>query len=243
MSRSGIGAAVAALALVVAVGSLGLLLLAGAGTRMGWWPFRTGLGLLAYAAYGGVAAMVLGVLAIGLGLMFGGRALLGALALLIGLAAFLPPYMFQRTARSLPPIHDVSTDTEDPPRYVAIVPLRRSAANAIEYGGPDVAAQQHRAYPDIRPARLSEPPPRAFERALAAARAQGWEIVDTAPAEGRIEATDTTRWFGFKDDVVVRVRPEGTGSRVDVRSLSRVGRGDVGKNAARVRAYLHALGS
>jgi len=175
--------------------------------------------------------------------MFGGKVLLAALALLVGLAAFLPPYMFRHTAASVPPIHDISTDTDDPPRFAAIVPLRRGAANPIEYGGPEVAAQQHRAYADIRPATLSDPPPRAFERALAAARAQGWEIVDAAPAEGRIEATDTTRWFGFKDDIVVRVRPEGAGSRLDVRSLSRVGGSDVGKNAARVRAYLRALGS
>jgi uncharacterized protein (DUF1499 family) len=78
---------------------------------------------------------------------------------------------------------------------------------------------------------------------LAAARAQGWEIVAAVPAEGRIEATDTTRFFGFKDDIVIRVKAEGAGSRVDVRSLSRVGKSDVGKNASRIRAYLIALGS
>jgi uncharacterized protein (DUF1499 family) len=243
MDRSRIGSAVAIVALVVAVGSLTLLLLAGPGTRMGWWPFRAGLGLLQYAAYGGLAAVALAVIGIVLGLLFGGRVLLAGLALLAGLGAFLPPYLFARTARSLPPIHDISTDTEDPPRFVAVAPLRKDAPNRIEYGGPDVAAQQHRAYPDLRPATVAEPPPRAFERALAAARAQGWDIVESSPADGRIEATDTTRWFGFKDDVVVRVRPEGAGSRVDVRSLSRVGRSDVGKNAARIRAYLRALGS
>jgi uncharacterized protein (DUF1499 family) len=90
---------------------------------------------------------------------------------------------------------------------------------------------------------LSDPPARAFERALAVARAQGWEIVAAVPAEGRIEATDTTRFFGFKDDIVIRVKAEGAGSRVDVRSLSRVGKSDVGKNASRIRAYLRALGS
>jgi len=234
---------VAALALVVAVGSLGLLLLAGAGTRMGWWPFRTGLGLLAYAAYGGVAAMVLGVLAIGLGLMFGA----GCSSERSPCSSGWPPSC-RPTCSNAPRARcrPSTTSAPTPRTRRAMSPssrLRRSAANAIDTADPTLAAQQHRALPDIRPARLSEPPRAPFERALAAARAQGWEIVDTAPAEGRIEATDTTRWFGFKDDVVVRVRPEGTGSRVDVRSLSRVGRGDVGKNAARVRAYLHALGS
>ena len=81
----------------------------------------------------------------------------------------------------------------------------------------------------------------AFIRAERAARAQGWEMVAVVPAEGRIEATETTRWFGFKDDVVIRVRPAAAGSRVDVRSVSRVGRGDVGTNARRVRAFLEAL--
>ncbi len=67
----------------------------------------------------------------------------------------------------------------------------------------------------------------------------GWKIVDENQAEGRIEATATTRWFGFKDDVVIRIAPSGgNGSRVDVRSVSRVGRSDVGTNARRIRAFL-----
>jgi uncharacterized protein (DUF1499 family) len=86
-----------------------------------------------------------------------------------------------------------------------------------------------------------EPPARAFDRALDAARGLGWEIVGVEPAEGRIEATDTTFWFGFKDDVVVRIRPEGSRSRIDVRSLSRVGRSDVGANARRIRRFVERL--
>jgi uncharacterized protein (DUF1499 family) len=195
--------------------------------------------VLKWAAYGGIAAAVLAVIA----LIAGGRRALAALALVAGVGAFLPPMMFQRTARSVPPIHDISTDTDNPPAFVAVVERRQGASNPIEYGGPEIAAQQHQAYPDLRPVTLSDPPARAFERALEAARGQGWEIVASVPADGRIEATDTTRFFGFKDDVVVRVKPEGAGSRVDVRSLSRVGRSDVGKNASRIRAYLRALGS
>ena len=124
---------------------------------------------------------------------------------------------------------------------MAVVPLRRDASNPVAYGGPEIAAEQKKAYPDIKPAVLGAPPAQAFDRALDAAKKQGWEIVAAVPAEGRIEATDTTRWFGFKDDVVVRVRPEGAGSRVDVRSVSRVGRGDVGTNARRIRGFLDAL--
>jgi uncharacterized protein (DUF1499 family) len=234
------GAALAVLALLVGVAALAAVLLAGPGSRMGWWSFRTGLTVvLRWAAYGGIAASVLALVA----LVAGGRRPIAAVALLAGLGALIPPLMFQRTAKSVPPIHDISTDTDNPPAFVAVVDRRQDASNAVEYGGPEIAAQQHQAYPDLRPVTLADPPARAFERALEAAKGQGWEIVASVPAEGRIEATDTTRFFGFKDDVVVRIKPEGAGSRLDVRSLSRVGKSDVGKNASRIRAYLRALGS
>jgi hypothetical protein len=234
------GAVVAVLALVVGLAALADLLLAGPGSRMGWWTFRTGLlVMLTWAAYAGIAAVVLALLA----LVLGGRRALAAVALVAGLAAVLPPFLFQRTAKSVPPIHDITTDTDNPPAFVAVLEKREGASNPAEYGGAEVAAQQHQAYPDLHTVALPEPPARAFERALAAARGQGWEIVAAVPAEGRIEATDTTRWFGFKDDIVIRVKADGAGSRLDVRSLSRVGKSDVGKNASRIRAYLSALGS
>jgi uncharacterized protein (DUF1499 family) len=85
-------------------------------------------------------------------------------------------------------------------------------------------------------------PAEAFTRALATARRLGWTIVETDPGAGRIEASDRTRWFGFTDDIVVRVAAADAGSRIDVRSSSRIGTGDFGTNAARVRAYLKALG-
>jgi len=88
---------------------------------------------------------------------------------------------------------------------------------------------------------LNRPPDRAFDLALAALHEMGWDLVAADATAGRIEATDTTFWFGFKDDVVIRVRPADGGSRVDVRSLSRVGVGDVGTNAKRIRAYLDVL--
>ena len=229
--------AIAIGALVISAAAVALLLAAGPGTRMGLWTFRFGFRMLQWAVYAGALGAVLAVV----GLVVGSRRGLAALALVLGLAAILPPWQLQRSARSKPPIHDITTDTDNPPPFVAVVPLRRDAANPVAYGGPEIAAQQEKAYPDIKPAVLGVPPAQAFDRALDAAKKQGWEIVAAVPAEGRIEATDTTRWFGFKDDVVVRVRPEGAGSRVDVRSVSRVGRGDVGTNARRIRGFLDAL--
>ena len=125
--------------------------------------------------------------------------------------------------------------------FDAILSLRAGAKNPPGYAGRAVAVQQERAYPDIRPALLAVAPITAFQRALAAARTQGWEIVAAAPAEGRIEASDTSFWFGFVDDVVIRVTPTDEGSRVDIRSKSRVGGSDVGINAKRIRKFLAEL--
>lgn len=119
--------------------------------------------------------------------------------------------------------------------------MRKYAPNSADYGGLDIAAQQHAAYPDIQPVTLRLPSQQAFTQALTATRAMGWDIVAVDPVEGRIEATDTTLWFGFKDDIVIRIQARGDESRIDVRSVSRVGKSDVGTNAHRIRAYLRKL--
>lgn len=233
----GLGALVAAAAVVAGLAALLMLVAAGFGTRAGAWHFRTGLGLLRWVVYAGAAAVVLGLAG---GLLGGGwrRALLGVV---LGLLALAGPLDFRRRAAAAPRIHDVSTDLEDPPPFEAVLPARQGADNPPEHPGAEVAAQQRQAYPDVVPIALAAPPSEAFERALAAARGLGWEVVAADPARGRIEATVTTLWFGFRDDVVVRVRPDGAGSRVDVRSKSRVGKSDVGANAARIRRFRDRL--
>jgi uncharacterized protein (DUF1499 family) len=142
---------------------------------------------------------------------------------------------------SVPYIHDITTDTENPPRFEAVLPLRAGAENPAEYGGPELAKQQHEGYPDLEPGSVSRPPEKAFPGALEAAKDMGWKIVASDAKSLRIEATDTTRWFGFKDDIVVRLSPSPAGSRIDVRSVSRVGKSDVGTNARRIKAYLTRL--
>jgi uncharacterized protein (DUF1499 family) len=156
----------------------------------------------------------------------------------LGVIAAGMPLKNINTARHSP-IHDVSTDRENPPQFVAVLPLRASAkaANSTDYDSK-TAELQKETYPDIGPLHLDVPPPQAFDRAQKAAREMKWDIVATDPAQGRIEATATTFWFGFKDDVVIRITADGSGSRVDVRSLSRIGKSDVGANAKRVREYL-----
>jgi uncharacterized protein (DUF1499 family) len=228
------------LAPLIAVIAVLLLLAAGPGTRLGLWDFRTGFLLLRWGAY-------LGIFAAGLGLVSllwrapAARPGPAVAAILLGSFAALVPYWWLRRAQQVPPIHDITTDTERPPEFQAVLPLREEAPNPPEYAGPEIATQQRSAYPDVVPLVLTAPPGEAFRFALNAARGMGWEIVAADSTAGRIEATATTTWFGFKDDVVVRIAPEGQGSRVDVRSVSRVGKSDVGTNAERIRDYLARL--
>ncbi|MDI1253050.1 DUF1499 domain-containing protein [Thermomonas sp.] len=220
-----------------------LLLVSGPGTRLDLWEFRTGFQLLKWAAYTGLAASGLALVMLLLP-RIRRRGLAGlVVALVLGLGVAFVPWSGMQRARSVPPIHDISTDTKRPPEFVAILPLRADAPNSAEYGGPELAAAQIAAYPDLQTHQMDAAPAQAFERAQQAARGLGWEIVSIDRTAGRIEATDTTFWFGFKDDVVIRIEPDAAGSRVDVRSVSRVGMSDVGANAARIRKFLRTLGA
>lgn len=228
--------------LVVAVAAAALLLTSGLGVRLGLWPYPTGFLLLRVAFFGGLAAAGLAGAAL---LIPKARARsVGGLvaALVIGTGTAYLPWHLLQAARSFPPIHDITTDLENPPAFLAVLALRADAPNPAAYGGPEVAALQREAYPDIRPLTLAEPPAMAFARSLEAAQNMGWKMVAVDRVAGRIEATATTFWFGFKDDVVIRIAPSGLGSRIDVRSVSRVGRGDAGTNAKRVRAFFATLG-
>lgn len=169
----------------------------------------------------------------------GSRLAVAALVLALAVTA-LPLSMIVAGSR-VPQIHDISTDTDDPPAFVAVLPLRAAAANPPDYPGPDVAAIQKKAYPDVLPIDLSKPPVEAFAAARAAVDKLGWTVVDANAADGRIEATTTSFWFRFTDDVVIRIRPIDGGSRIDIRSKSRIGRSDLGANANRIRAFREAL--
>jgi uncharacterized protein (DUF1499 family) len=231
-------------AIVVAALAFVLLVLSGSGVRLGLWTFRTGFTLIRWAAYAGILGALLAAAALALTRARGRAAALLVVALVAAVTSAALPWSWRRQARSVPPIHDITTDTADPPLFVAVLPLRAGARNPAEYGGDSVATLQRQGYPDLKPFETAAAPGAAYHAALAAARGMGWEVVAADSAAGRVEATATTRWFGFKDDVVVRVRPAAggaAGSRVDVRSLSRVGGSDVGTNAARIREYLGAL--
>ncbi len=242
-SRIGIhlGAGLAAMALLLLVASP-------LGWRAGWWHYRVSFfWLMPFSAYVAIAAVALNIVALGFGrTALGMRALWTAgVAIALGAALVYVPWQYRQTLNAVPRIHDISTDTDDPPAFVAALPARAAErANSTAYEGPEVARRQKAAYPDIAPLRVALPRAEAFKRALDAARAMpGWTIIASDPESGRIEANDTSRWFRFVDDVVIRVRADGAGSRIDVRSESRQGRSDFGVNARRVRAYLAELKS
>jgi uncharacterized protein (DUF1499 family) len=164
------------------------------------------------------------------------------IALVLALVAVAYPLSEIQKGARLPRIHDITTDPVDPPNFVDIAPLRQDAPNGEVYGGEKVAQLQATAYPDIAPIILPLAPEAAFEKARAAVAKLGWHIVAAVPDAGRLEATDTTIWFRFPLDIVIRIRPDGEGSRVDVRSVSRIGDADRGANAARIRAFRAKLG-
>ena len=161
-------------------------------------------------------------------------------------AGLLTPIRQLLSGRGLPSIHDITTYPDDPPLFAAVLPQRTNQSrsgrvSSPDYDGADAAERQWHAYPDITPLELEVSPERVLYEAVAVARELGWDVVAVDRARGVLEAVDATFWFRFKDDIVVRVRGKGSGSRVDVRSKSRVGRGDLGANARRIRMFTATL--
>ena len=145
-----------------------------------------------------------------------------------------------------PQLNDVTTDTEHPPEFAALARERPRAANTVMYPGESAAARQETHYPEIQPMVLDRPAEEVFEAAGEAARRLKWRIIaDEAPQEdgtsGHIEAEDRTLILGFIDDVIVRIENDGGTTRVDVRSLSRYGRHDFGRNATRIKEFYTEL--
>jgi uncharacterized protein (DUF1499 family) len=201
------------------------------------------LALLRYGLYAAVAGAALGLATI-VPTRPGERRrgfIAALLAILIGVAAGWVPVDWFLRAQRLPELNDISTDIANPPALVVTNQLRRGAPNPATYPGASAGVQQRSAYPDIKPVILAVPPAEAFKRVDRVATAMDWEVVARAPDDGRLEAVATSDWFGFRDDIVVRIRPDGSGSRIDIRSKSRVGESDLGVNAKRIREFIARL--
>ncbi len=166
------------------------------------------------------------------------------MGLVLGLMVLSPTIINKiNPPQRFPPIHDISTDTVNPPVFTFLDDNRPGARNTLVYGGAEVAAHQESAFPDIAPIITGLAPAEAFDQAIATAQTLGWDIVAQDDDALRFEASDKTPFFAFIDDIVVVVSEDDAGSRVDLRSVSRVGRGDRGQNAKRVRGFINAFGS
>ena len=242
------------LALGLSVGGLAAALIAAVGSGQGAWHLRVGFSIVSYAFYAAIAGGLLAIIAWIAGRRSGGglgRYNLLAFLIALGFVAYLGSHI--ATARSAPAIHDVTTNLEDMPQFTALKVREDNLDKIPDNDEPRLKAMDpesrwkalHReGYADLRPIRVPWTVADTIRRAEALARGRGWEIAKVDPKAGILEATDTTFFFRFKDDVVLRVRPYAEvkgGSQVDMRSISRVGGSDVGVNAKRIRSFLKDL--
>jgi len=216
--------------------------LSGYGYQWGIWGLGTGFTLLRYGAYAAIGLAVIQSTFFFFmkdsGISAKAMILTGFLiTLLISATAIY----WQYKARSVPPIHDITTDIQSPPEFVAMERLRADAPNPPEYAGEETAQQQREAYPDIQTLMVSAPEQEVIDEIVTLISSRGWKFVSINRQDGRVEATEKLAWFGFKDDVVFRVTSTNEGTRVDMRSKSRIGRSDVGVNADRIKQFLSDL--
>ncbi len=221
------GLAMAIMAAAIVVG-------AGIGARRGLWDFLSGLRAAEWAVW--VAAVAFLLSAVGIVRQRRHRATwaLGTAAVLLSAPVLIAGAQWKLAEHLYPPINDISTDTADAPVFWDM-------PTPTDYPGRQTAELQRAAYPDVVPLDLQLPPAEVFERALALVRSRGWTVVASVPDEGRIEATVESRLYGFVDELAIRVRAKESGSIVDVRSRSRLGRIDRGVNARRIRTFLAEL--
>lgn len=195
-----------------------------------------------FGVFAGIATLILLVLQI----IFKRKTVtLGStiMALLLSTIAIAIPLSMLNKGKSVPPIHDISTDLVNPPEFVAIAPLRADAPNPVEYAGVEVATQQRAAYPELQTLNYPQSKSELVEATKQVIDNLGWQLVNIDADQGIVEATDRTMWFGFKDDVIVRITDNGSKRLVDIRSKSRVGGSDLGKNAERIHGFIEELDS
>lgn len=219
-----------------------VFLVSGYGYQWNLWSLGLGMSLLRYSAYTAIGLAIISFASVWFLRKSRTRAIAYAVIafLFTGIVSGTALYWNQR-AQSVPPIHDISTDLEYPPEFVALLRLRADASNQPDYPGGATADEQRQAYPHIEPLEVNKELQEVIDAAVMLLSQRNWEFVAINRNEGRIEATEKLPWFGFKDDVILRFTPTEMGTRVDMRSKSRVGRGDLGVNARRIDNFLNDL--
>lgn len=214
----------------------------GYGYNWGIWSLGMAFTLLTYGAYASIGLAVIGLVSIWFLRKKRAKAVvLAVLAVLLTGTVAVTALYWQQRAQSVPPIHDISTDLENPPEFSAIVRLRADAPNPPEYAGQETADAQRESYPEVKPVILQDNLQDVMDAAVMLITDREWKLVVINRNQGRIEATEKLAWFGFKDDVVIRFTETMEGTQVDMRSKSRIGRSDVGVNARRIEDFLEDL--
>jgi hypothetical protein len=245
--------AIGKLAFAAFLAALVISLTAAFGTRLGAWDYHEGFRILRWGVYVGLGGVAFGALwvLIAMSRGQGAGARYGVIGFLGSLATVAIPIYDCAVTTMLPPIHDISTDMEHAPPFEAILPLRAGAKNSPVYDGNkkvtfdgktmSVSAMQHRYYGDLKAIAILVKPPKLYWHAFFVVKRMGWHLVAFDPRRFRIEATATSPFFGFVDDIVIRVQPSGEGARLDIRSASRTGETDYGVNAGHIRAFAKAM--
>ena len=225
------------LTLITGVSALLLLLLAGPLYQAGILGLMNAFFAMRIALIVGAVAIVLALIQVIFMRKTISWPVTGVAVLCAGVAIIAPLGMMNK-AKSVPPIHDITTDLVNPPKFVAILALRADAPNPAEYQGEEIAKQQRAAYPELQTQKYQKTTEQVFDAALAAVKGMGLEVVNSDKTLGLIEAYDTTTFFGFVDDVVIRIQSDGQMTLLDARSKSRIGKSDIGKNAERLNALI-----
>jgi uncharacterized protein (DUF1499 family) len=234
------------IALVVAIVAVAIAALMVFGSSLGLWdPIVGFMASRNYHSLLGYLVVVVSVLALVISFTIkqdsnakGKGILTSTIALLLGLAILSPSIMaLVIKPVKYPPIHDITTNTQSPPQFEFLTDSRVGAKNSLVYGGEEIAAQQLQAFPNIQPIASDLSVEAAYQKALTVAKTMGWTIVAQDPKALRFESTATTPFFNFSDDVVIVVSTLEQGSRIDLRSVSRIGIGDAGVNAKRIQEF------
>jgi uncharacterized protein (DUF1499 family) len=241
---TGLQKALAGLALLAGLIAGGVVGVAGIGHKYGAWDLAFAKDTLLY--WGFWVAVIAGGAAILVLLLGGIRGKLGGaftaiIALAVAGGVAYVPWQMREQEKASPVLHDISTDTANPPPFVALAEVRRVAPNGADYPAAS-ASMQKSSYPEIATYRTGANAAALHGKAAQIVKDMGWQLAANLPEEGRIEATAVSEWFGLKDDIVIRIAPtEDGGSILDIRSASREGANDLGANAARIRAFINAL--
>jgi uncharacterized protein (DUF1499 family) len=167
--------------------------------------------------------------------------------LVVGLVLLAAPLLLIPLAREHPPINDLTTDPANPPVFEDLARQRGPGTNPAAYPGAKFAAEQYKAYPDLKPIVVTRPASETFDLTVEALKRLRYDIISEKPntegeiTGGTVEAVDRTLVLGFYDDIVLRVTGTDEQARIDIRSSSRFGRYDFGRNAERIREIMKEI--